>query len=138
MRTIKFRQPVTKQGKFYDWHYWGYLEDGNLGFFTTPLSSNDGEIMESYQFTGLKDKNGKEIYEGDLLVFADRDIKNFVVHEIFYHDNDSADNHIGFQMNRVHWQGNLCGGFVGHRFLPKTTKLMAVIGNIYENPELIK
>lgn len=66
MREIKFRQPVYTREKFSGWHYWGYTTN-ELGFFTSPLSSNNGEIKESYQFTGLLDKNGKEIYEGELL-----------------------------------------------------------------------
>ena len=66
-REIKFRQPITEKGKFIGWHCWGYIGN-NLGFFTSPLSSNDGKIKSSYQFIGLLDKNGKEIYEADQVI----------------------------------------------------------------------
>lgn len=93
------------------------------------------------QFTGLLDKNGKEIYEGDLLRFpADNDgeKENFVAYEVFFHDNDCADNHIGFQINRVHYQGNICGTRTFPKFLPKYMEELEIVGNVFENLELLK
>lgn len=134
MREIKFRA-WDKRSKTM------YLPD-NIGYFTrNSVVLMNGNILMSYvlmQYTGLKDKNGVEIYEGDLLVFQDHHKENFPVFEVFYHDNDCADGHVGFQMNRVHFQGSMCGGYVGWGFLPKTTAKMEVIGNIYQNPELLE
>ena len=96
-----------------------------------------------YQRTGLKDKNGKLIYEGDLLRYPPKDKDeetNFVVCEVFFHNNDCCDKHIGFQMNRFRFQGNLCGIInYGNKynFVPENVGKMEVIGNIYENPELL-
>src|SRR5690606_12438451 len=85
------------------------------------------ESMIVMQYTGLKDKNGKEIYEGDIL--AGREV---------HQDNFFC---------IVKWGP---GGFYGHtvpgynHFKPITymmeaegTQYNEVIGNIYENPELI-
>lgn len=94
------------------------------------------------QFTGLHDKNGKEIYEGDILrdVFMPTEWHktNYIAYEVFFHGNDHCDSNIGFQMNRMHFQGAIGGGSYSKRFKPMYTREMVVIGNIFENPELIK
>ena len=93
------------------------------------------------QYTGLTDKNGTKIFEGDLLRFPAKnewEETNFEAYEVFYHDNDCADRHIGWQFNRLHFLGNLKGKDIWHTsFLPKYTKQMEVIGNIHDNPELL-
>lgn len=96
-----------------------------------------------YQCTGLKDKHGNLIYEGDLLRYPPKDKGeeiNYVICEVFFHNNDCCDRHIGFQMNRFHFKGNLCGIINydnKYNFLPGNVEKMEVIGNIYENPELL-
>lgn len=110
-REIKFRQaiyrPTTKE--FLRWHYWGLIDKTFVGIDTgwySPINA----VKNSYQYTGLKDKNGKEIYEGDIL--RDTRIK----------DKD--------------WLMEVKHGVFGWLNLGDHTK-MEVIGNIYENPELL-
>ena len=66
-REIKFR--VWLNGRFY---YWGFLRDEIMDslYFAGVPSCNESEaynLEHTQQFTGLLDRNSKEIYEGDII-----------------------------------------------------------------------
>lgn len=83
--------------------------------------------LELMQFTGLKDKNGKDIYEGDIVRFnlGVFGVRNYKLSEVKY----------GFQ------SCDCCQaayGFGTDTNLILDDSDVEVVGNIYENPRLLK
>lgn len=74
------------------------------------------------QYTGLKDKSGVEIYEGDILYYIPSDT--------------SINNRIVEFESGAFWGTLIRSGFA--KMLSDTNANSEVIGNIYENPELLK
>jgi len=121
MRTIKFRA-WDKQNKTF--HTWGALKHLPLWEYI------DNQNYELIQFTGLKDKNGKEIYEGDILIHYKRDRVTAVapVYKVCWSEKFAR---FILKFRNVWNDGKpiLYEGF--------GNKIIEVIGNIYENPKLL-
>lgn len=136
-REIKFRGKRIKNG---EWVYGSLLlwSDGDA----TILQNNDGnnnavwkrEVDPSTvgQYTGLKDKNGKEIYEGDIMFLSDRGShKEEVIVEhglygwTFYNPKTAT-----FYSDGSHTYYAV----ENYRFMFGTG---VCIGNIHDNPELL-
>jgi len=83
------------------------------------LRSDDIELM---QYTGLKDKNGKEIYEGDIIKFKDLN------YDVCWNEGMA-----GF---RVRSQKGIA--YITGDLFKAVDEGCKVIGNIYENPDLLK
>jgi len=97
----------------------------------------DSELL-LMQFTGLKDKNGKEIYEGDILKLGDEDKEpKTTFSEVYWCEYQSK-----FMHKRRFLTGGGSAGELNtwNNYLDgiKDLDFCEVIGNIYENPELLK
>lgn len=124
MRKLKFRQARIAKGKFVHWHYWGYVDD-KAGHFVAPLPPNTGG--DSYQFTGLSDKSGKEVYEGEKF----KGKQSGTIYKAVFRGGEYClvyDSKSPPQKDYYH-----CSLHYGLNNLD-----IEVIGNIHENPELPK
>lgn len=140
MREIKFRgkaecgiEELEKQGFKHEngWIYGTYLD----GYIVNGVVESTDEYiaLEEWcpikietvgQYTGLKDKNGKEIYEGDIIE------KTYYS----YHQPECSElfeiKYEGLSFHFEHIKGNT--------FHLPFTEDIEVIGNIHDNPELLE
>ena len=137
-RVLKFRQPLfTETGKFTQFHYWGFDADGT---FTAPCGNlNEFEKAAAHdQFTGVSDKAGVDIYEND---FVDNGTGNYIGLIEFKHCSfvHRGDNPLGFFVEDGIIEDNRSGDPDANITLQTYSPLewAVVIGNIYQNPELI-
>ena len=104
-----------------------YMTNNRVGIFFDCFDVG-APIM---QFTGLKDKNGKEIYEGDIANCKDYQNKIYFIGEVYWSDT-TAQVYV-----RCHYNNNPLNSDFSLRIV-EDVKEIEVIGNIYENPELLK
>jgi uncharacterized phage protein (TIGR01671 family) len=118
MREIKFRSKRVDNG---EWVYGFYYAIGGYRYIHSVRKLfGDSWVSNTYQvdpatigqFTGLRDKNGREIYEGDIL------------------QADDPKDKLTFS---VKWYS-----YGGTNLLGINTEAFLVVGNIHDNPNLLK
>jgi len=131
-REIKFRAWDKDKNVFIPTDVWAIITNDfmALGVMIKDWENyKEGEYLYDnsqsvMQFTGLLDKNGKEIYEGDILERSSSDGKGNVMGRVYF---DEGQFRIAWQPKEKGWNNTLYVHLDG----------CYLIGNIYENPELI-
>lgn len=131
-REIKLRAWHKKEKQMIDWFTlsqsaWNTYLNGTKTSLLYSILVSDKDSFEAMQFTGLHDKNGKEIYEGDVITYIDYDSS----HEeeylnkgvVEYYDDEmkfTITNRNTVEIESIDFK-----------------KEVEVIGNVFENPELL-
>lgn len=108
MREIKFR-------------IWDKINRMWLRCFNVNLFDiGDLPNVELMQYTGIKDKNGKEVYEGDIVILNDAEEENKCIVKYKYGSYILVDGDLRENLSNVE------------------AKFLEVVGNIYENKNLME
>jgi len=104
--------------------------------FNTVLGLERFEVM---QYTGLKDKNGKEIYEGDILTSSEypfQDDGEYNYHGVVEWGEEEAAYYLTKHLANKNRRGISHG--ISEMLGQEDMSTFEIIGNIYENPELLE
>ena len=136
MKEIKFRVLDRDTGKVYQSEEIRRIRfEKGIPFYVVLTYGNVVTNFKLMQFTGLHDKNGKEIYEGDIVE---------VNYTVKYIDPDKQDEE-HTAITRVYWNDFRASfALEFHKFANDDLyrfvrdKYAEVVGNIHDNPELLE
>ena len=129
-RIIKFR--AWHKDRMIPWVE--NLEDGTGGvrmYFSQMIIDKEIELM---QFTGLADKNGVEIYEGDIIRYGWEGVPNHWTKPVTFEIGQFGVNWNPYEMMKHKPLSEIILIDRGNRINPN----FEVIGNVWENSELLK
>ncbi len=126
-REIKFRAWFKPLKRMYLVRELKFGRNNKITVITNHTGGTAPISYEIMQFTGLKDKNNKDIYEGDILTYGLK--KDEIIIQIIWNDLDDNGFKVISQKDK-----NCLHDIRIYRFEEQSE----VIGNIYENPELLK
>lgn len=145
MRTLRFRAWDTVLSR---WNYsieidcYGNLQEykwnGSAFYakYKNDYNEDSEDVSERFiicQFTGLLDKNGKEVYEGDVIKC---NLNNNITKREYWHPIYKVI-YRGLGFTLEHIGGDLDSDTADFRFKYYSKESVEVIGNTYQNPELI-
>lgn len=140
MREIIFKAKRKDNEEWVEGLLWKKKYNHNKIFISCFPDKDDNEEVfvvdpdTICQYTGLTDKNGRKIWENDIVRYNEEDWFPYAVVKYGeYKNNGNMDCYLGFYMD---WQNDIyfrvdIGYWVKNRDIE-------VIGNIFDNPELLK
>ena len=155
MREIKFRawEPLNKKMHYMEFCLWEKIGNTERKGFALPIDKQgvtgsytimNLDALDVMQYTNLKDKNGKEIYDGDIVLIEDTYKERILDDgtgpiELFNHLAPVVFEHAEFGVKIKDGADIFCSGFWSFAMIERETgqNEFEVIGNICENPELL-
>ena len=147
MRGILFRGKRIDNNEWVRGFYFESLADGMRHCYIKYETWDEGFVTYEVipetvnQFTGLCDKNGNKIFEGDILLEEEKE----------YSLEEYGEKVVGTHNIVAYWNEKACGFWVrrtdkpkGKIYVPEEplcesfAEELKVVGNIYDNPELLE
>lgn len=131
-RPIKFRAWMLDERKMYGVN--------DLDFALGLIKLDDGtddviSMVDLMQYTGLKDSNDREIYEGDILKVTEEDENSYIAPVVWGgEDYPAFDLDMRYVPDGWDYEANILSTLEAGL----GNSIYEVVGNIYENPELLE
>jgi len=126
MRELKFRQPIFSQkGEFVTWHFFDINKTEISENSKATYTYRNKHPKPAYQFIGLKSRDGKDIYDGDIVTYYNQ-YSNTTYKHLVKWNNEFACFALYGKGDEYCEEMDWCA-----------IKDIRIIGNIYQNSEIL-